>query len=346
MRFGVWLVAAMLSTAIASEGQSAPGILQGKVMDQAGAPIPQASVVITDVGGRRFELVTDPSGRFSLQDAPGIYDTTVSAQAFRTIHSSMTYSTEATAVITLQVGTESGVRVQQEQAPSPSSAPSADGQVRRVSTHDSWEYGALFQGGLGLTQNRSDFKFLLAGAHVGKILTPEMGTGRLRGNFEYAAEIFPYWQSFTPKFQRANCYAQPTPGTTQTSPGVYCSSLFTSGGTYSGVSITPIILRWNLTHGTRVVPWVQGAGGLLWTNHKYPGFGSNQLTLANDGPGTEASVWNFTPQGGVGAHVFVKPCRSVDFSANAVHISSASLGDKNPGVNASVQFAVGYTWWK
>jgi lipid A 3-O-deacylase len=33
------------------------------------------------------------------------------------------------------------------------------------------------------------------------------------------------------------------------------------------------------------------------------------------------------------------------FSANAVHISSASLGDKNPGVNASVQFQIGYTWW-
>ena len=38
--------------------------------------------------------------------------------------------------------------------------------------------------------------------------------------------------------------------------------------------------------------------------------------------------------------------RSIDFSANAVHVSSASLGDKNPGVNASVQFTIGYSWWK
>ena len=34
------------------------------------------------------------------------------------------------------------------------------------------------------------------------------------------------------------------------------------------------------------------------------------------------------------------------FEANAVHISSASLGDKNPGVNASVQFQIGYAWWR
>jgi hypothetical protein len=31
---------------------------------------------------------------------------------------------------------------------------------------------------------------------------------------------------------------------------------------------------------------------------------------------------------------------------NAVHISSASLGDRNPGVNASIQVQVGYTLWK
>ncbi|XWK52478.1 acyloxyacyl hydrolase [Tunturiibacter empetritectus] len=52
------------------------------------------------------------------------------------------------------------------------------------------------------------------------------------------------------------------------------------------------------------------------------------------------------PQGGVGLHYFLRPRRSIDFSANGVHISSASLGDRNPGVNASVQFSLGYTWWK
>jgi hypothetical protein len=29
-----------------------------------------------------------------------------------------------------------------------------------------------------------------------------------------------------------------------------------------------------------------------------------------------------------------------------VHISSASLGDRNPGVNGLIQIQVGYTFWK
>ena len=58
------------------------------------------------------------------------------------------------------------------------------------------------------------------------------------------------------------------------------------------------------------------------------------------------SVWNFSPQGGIGMRYFVRPKRSIDLGVNAVHISSASLGDKNPGVNASMQFQIGYTYWK
>ena len=196
------------------------------------------------------------------------------------------------------------------------------------------------QGGVGVTDQRDDFKFLMAGVHAGKTLTGNFGPGPMRGSFEYAAELFPFWQSYTPKFQRANCVAGATAGL------ILCSPLYTTGGTYTGASVTPIILRWNFTGTRRMSFWAQGAGGLLWTNHKYPAFGSSTLNLGNDGPNTEASVWNFTPQGGVGLHYFVSPRRSIDLGANAVHISSASLGDKNPGVNASVQFSVGYTWWK
>lgn len=197
------------------------------------------------------------------------------------------------------------------------------------------EFGVLVQSGVGLTEDRNSFKFLMAGVHAGKVLTYNHLPGPLHGNFEYAVEVFPFWQSYTPKFQRANCTAS-----------LSCSPLYTVGGTYSGVSITPIILRWNFTGTRRISPWIQGAGGVLWTNHKYPAFGGPPVNLANDGPNTDASVWNFTPQMGVGFHYFLRPRRSIDFSANAVHISSASLGDKNPGVNASVQFTIGYSWWK
>lgn len=202
------------------------------------------------------------------------------------------------------------------------------------------DLGVLVQSGVGVTENRSNIKFLMAGVHAGKVLTGNYLPGPLHGNFEYAVEVFPFWQSYTPKFQRANCTAIPN------STSLSCSPLFTTGGTYSGVSITPIILRWNFTGTRRISPWIQGAGGVIWTNHKYPAFGGEPLNLANDGPNTDASVWNFTPQFGVGLHYFLRPRRSLDFSANAVHVSSSSLGDKNPGVNASVQFTIGYSWWK
>jgi lipid A 3-O-deacylase len=234
--------------------------------------------------------------------------------------------------------------------PEGASASAAGPQAKPVSLNETpfhradgklpFEFGALVQGGMGLTEDRDSFKFMMAGAHAGKVLYANNAQGMWRGNFEYAVELFPYWQSFTPQFQRANCTAIPN------STSLNCSPLYTTGGIYSGVSVTPIILRWNFAGTRRISPWVQGAGGLVWTNHKYPGFGSPVLSLANDGPNTDTSVWNFTPQFGVGFHYFIKPQRSIDFSANAVHVSSASLGDKNPGVNASVQFSLGYTFWK
>ncbi len=202
------------------------------------------------------------------------------------------------------------------------------------------EIGAVVQSGLGVTDQRDDFRFLMAGVHAGKVLTKNHGVSILRGNFEYAAEAFPFWQAYTPKFQRANC--EPVAD----SSAISCSPLYTVGGTFSGISVTPIILRWNFSGTRHITPWAQAAGGLLWTNHKFPAYGSPVLNLGNDGPNTDASVWNFTPQGGVGLHYFISPTRSVDLGANAVHISSASLGDRNPGVNASVQFSIGYTWWK
>ncbi|HKO19704.1 MAG TPA: acyloxyacyl hydrolase [Acidobacteriaceae bacterium] len=222
-----------------------------------------------------------------------------------------------------------------------------------VRTRGALDLGVLAQGGMGVTDNRADFRFFMVGVHMGKVLTGDFGPGPIRGNFEYAAELFPFWQSRTPTANRQNCVTV----TSQLFPGVQqasCSVPFSIGGTYTGVSLTPAILRWNFDGGHRWTPWIQGAGGLLWTNHKYPPFGGPPIssgglslsTLGNNGPNADTSVWNFTPQFGVGVHYFIRPTRSIDFGANAVHISSASLGDKNPGVNASVQFNLGYTWWK
>ena len=59
------------------------------------------------------------------------------------------------------------------------------------------EYGVFFAGGVGVG-DRSDFSFANAGVRGGKVLTDPFLPGLLRGQFEYAAELMPYWQSFTP----------------------------------------------------------------------------------------------------------------------------------------------------
>ena len=61
---------------------------------------------------------------------------------------------------------------------------------------------AFPQGGFGVTEDRGGFKFVIGGGHAGRILTPNVGPGLLKGNFEYGVEVFPLWQSYTPKFQR------------------------------------------------------------------------------------------------------------------------------------------------
>lgn len=211
----------------------------------------------------------------------------------------------------------------------------AESPVNAARNSRSWELGPFvnFATGVG---DRSDYKFLSAGFQVGKPITGVIHAGLLSGQFELGANIMPLWQAYTPAphDQEYTCLepnGQP----------VSCL-LPTGGGTFYGVSITPVIFRWNFaTHSKRFQPWLQGAGGLIYTTHKFP---PNILSTPTIDGGT--SVWNFTPQGGIGAHYFTRPNRSIDLGVNAVHISSASLGDRNPGVNASLQFQLGYTFWK
>ena len=99
-----------------------------------------------------------------------------------------------------------------------------------------------------------------------------------------------------------------------------------------GFGITPVDMKWNFTSGKRLVPFVEASGGLLWSTVNIP-------------PGDTSQI-NFTPGGGGGMHIFLKPGRALTWTLRAVHISSASLGNHNPGVNASVQASLGYTWFK
>jgi hypothetical protein len=208
--------------------------------------------------------------------------------------------------------------------------------VAHVREAQSWEYGPFVAYGNGVG-DRSDFKFLMGGVQAGKVLTPVVYAGPLSGQFEMGVNIMPLWQAYTP--------AAHTVQETCTANGVKSScTVSTGGGTYRGVSLTPVIFRWNfLTRSRRVQPWLQAAGGLIYTTHQFPPNYLSNSALGLDG---STSVWNFSPQGGVGVHYFTRANRSIDLGVNAVHISSASIGDRNPGVNASLQLQVGYTFWK
>jgi len=215
--------------------------------------------------------------------------------------------------------------------------PGAANPVAQVRQNKSWEYGPFVNYGNGVS-NRSDFRFLSAGVQVGKPITPVLHAGILTGQFEFGSNLMPLWQAYTPA-PHQQVYTCLEPG----GETVSCT-LPVGGGTFRGVSLTPVIFRWNfLTKSQRIQPWFQGAGGLIYTTHKFPPNYMGTATYPVDG-GT--SVWNFSPQGGFGIHYFTRAKRSIDLGVNAVHISSASLGDRNPGVNASIQVQVGYTFWK
>ena len=238
-----------------------------------------------------------------------------------------------------------GTIVVSAQAPSVAAVAGSDGAdnpVAQVRQARSWEYGPFVNGGFGLG-NRDNFGFLSAGIQGGKVLTPVLRAGILTGQFELGANIMPLWQAYTPAQHYEN-YTCVVPGGGKT----FTCVLPVGGGTFRGVSLTPVIFRWNfLTGSRRFQPWFQGAGGVIYTTHKFP---PNVLSTptVNGVPGIDGgtSVWNFSPQGGGGFHYFFRPKRSIDLGVNALHISSASLGDRNPGVNASIQVQVGYTFWK
>jgi hypothetical protein len=190
--------------------------------------------------------------------------------------------------------------------------------------------------------DRSDYKFFWAGFQVAKVLSPVVHAGIFSGQFEFGGEIMPLFQAYTPP-----PHEQAYECETMTGQFITCDLPF-GGGTFHGVSLEPVIFRWNfLTRSRRIQPWFQAAGGLIYTTHKFP---PNVMSNNNPAKGPiidgGTSVWNFSPGGGIGVHYFLKSKRSIDLGVSGVHISSASLGDRNPGVNASIQIQAGYTFWK
>lgn len=102
------------------------------------------------------------------------------------------------------------------------------------------------------------------------------------------------------------------------------------GHQYAG-GIDPVVFKWNFTKPCKVAPYFAAVGGVL--------FSTRDLPL----PGT-ATV-NFTSGPEIGAQIFRGDRSSWDVSLKAYHLSNASIGNHNPGINASLQVMLGYTWY-
>lgn len=203
--------------------------------------------------------------------------------------------------------------------------------------HRSWQVGGFFAGGfppnyeihVGEIHYREELQLYNAGFEGGKMLTALRGPAFLRGRVEAVVEVIPFWLAYSPKqedvvYDSLNEY-----------PGIYGFPSYS----VHGVSVTPLLFRWNFMQreSSRIVPWVQLGSGLLWTARPFPQRG---------GPGYYTSRINFTPQVGIGQNIFTKKNQSLNMAVKAVHISSAGLGEYNPGIIVSLQFSLGYSWWK
>jgi hypothetical protein len=168
---------------------------------------------------------------------------------------------------------------------------------------------------------------------LGKVLTGDFGPTFLRGNFEFAGDIVPLWLIWQDSFR-----VVPLASLSPSSGPVACFDIACTQveipvrqRVYGG-GFHPVILKWNFTRSKRVVPYIAAEGGVLFTTH--------------DVPFPDTSNVNFTPGGDFGLQIFTSQRHAMVFSVHATHISNASMGDHNPGVNASVLFRLGYHWFK
>lgn len=209
----------------------------------------------------------------------------------------------------------------------------------KIKTTSKWQFGAFVQGGFPPDYYESSagnsirsypiLHLYSAGFEAGRVMEDPVGRGVFRGKGEVLLEVMPFWLARFPAQNLRVDLIGPVNSITL-HYNVTSENIF-------GSSVTPLLMRWNFCpkNTSRVIPWAQLGGGLLWTSHQFP--------LGYQGP---TSVINFTPQGGVGVNIFTRPKKSVELGVKVIHISNAGLGTRNPGINQSVHFSAGYNWWK
>lgn len=105
-----------------------------------------------------------------------------------------------------------------------------------------WDYGFWVGGGLNVPGGTNDTQAMNVGVRLGKVLTDDAGRGFLRGNFEWSADLIPFYYIW-----------QPAPAKNAIGEG-----------------FNAVNLKWNFTSSRRVVPFVELGGGALFTNHAVP----------------------------------------------------------------------------
>jgi hypothetical protein len=107
--------------------------------------------------------------------------------------------------------------------------------------------------------------------------------------------------------------------------------IFQPANTAYGVGFTPLGLKWNFERRGRLSPYFELDGGVVFSNHSVP---------------TYTNTVNFTPGAALGTHILGEKYNwSVELWY--LHISSAGLGNYNPGLNTvQVRLGVGRFWKK
>ena len=88
-------------------------------------------------------------------------------------------------------------------------------------------------------------------------------------------------------------------------------------------------LRYNITTGTRWVPFIDIGAGVSWTGISVPDLGDS---------------FQFNLQGGAGLNWFVKDNLAVSFECRYLHLSSSAISMPNNGVN-TVGGLLGLNWF-
>ena len=167
------------------------------------------------------------------------------------------------------------------------------------------ELGVWVGGGHSVPGGTKGTSVVNAGVRYGWVLTGEHLPGVLRGNFEYAVDVLPIYVVAQDAQLVGNA-------------GVH-------GSTSYGGGFNPLVMKWNFSGGKKVRPFIELAGGTLFSAHEVP---------------VGTSTVNFRSGAAFGIHI-LRGSWGPTLAVRYEHISNAGLATPNPGINTvQVQFAM------